>query len=111
MQPCRPDRLFPARPLGLQVRLRACTASMRDGNLFPEITRALLLLAEAPDADVRGAAAAALAGSPDGTPIVADTLAALLGEDNQLVRLEAAYGLALRDRDPTYGMAVGPRRS
>jgi hypothetical protein len=88
-----------------EVRLRACTASMRDGDLLPEITWALLLLAEAPDADVRGAAAAALAGSPDRTPVVADTLAALLGEDNQLVRLEAAYGLALRD-DPRTTEAI-----
>ncbi|MEU6271933.1 HEAT repeat domain-containing protein [Streptomyces populi] len=88
-----------------EVRLRACTASMRDGDLLPEITRALLSLAEAPDADVRGAAAVALAGSPDRTPAVADALAALLGEDDQLVRLEAAYGLALRD-DPRTAEAI-----
>ncbi|WP_329557380.1 HEAT repeat domain-containing protein [Streptomyces sp. NBC_00696] len=78
---------------------------MRDGDLLPEITRALLSLAEAPDADVRGEAAAALAGSPDRTPAVADALAVLLGEDNQLVRLEAAYGLALRD-DPRTAEAI-----
>jgi hypothetical protein len=88
-----------------EVRLRACTASMRDSDLIPEITRALLLLAKAPDADVRGAAAVALAGSPDRTPAVADALAASLDEDNQLVRLEAAYGLALRD-DPRTAEAI-----
>jgi hypothetical protein len=78
---------------------------MRDSDLLPEITRALLLLAKAPDADVRGAAAVALAGSPDRTPAVADALAASLDEDNQLVRLEAAYGLALRD-DPRTAEAI-----
>ncbi|MGH1552626.1 ankyrin repeat domain-containing protein [Streptomyces sp. L7] len=88
-----------------EVRLRACTASMRDDALLPEITRALLLLTKAPDPAPRGAAAAALAGSPDRTPAVADALAGLLDEDNQLVRLEAAYGLALRD-DPRTAEAV-----
>ncbi|MFJ9250934.1 hypothetical protein [Streptomyces sp. NPDC101776] len=88
-----------------EVQLRACTASMRDGDLLPEITQALLLLARAPDADVRGAATVALAGSPDRTPAVADALAASLGEENQFVRLEAAYGLALRD-DPRTAEAI-----
>lgn len=88
-----------------EVRLRACTVSMRDDDLLPEITQALLLLIEDPDADPRGAAAAALAGSRDRTPAVADALAALLDEDNQLVRLEAAYGLALRD-DPRTAEAI-----
>ncbi|WP_393073108.1 hypothetical protein [Streptomyces sp. LN704] len=87
------------------VRLRACTASMRDDDLLPEVTRALLLLTEDPDAGPRGAAVAALAGSRDRTPAVADALAGVLGEDNQLVRLEAAYGLALRD-DPRTAEAI-----
>ncbi|MFB7244346.1 hypothetical protein CW362_19650 [Streptomyces populi] len=88
-----------------EVRLRACTTSMGDADLLPEITRTLLSLVSGPDADVRGAVAAALAGSPDRTPVVADALAALLGEDDQLVRLEAAYGLALRD-DPRTAEAI-----
>ncbi|MFF4316915.1 HEAT repeat domain-containing protein [Streptomyces sp. NPDC001507] len=88
-----------------EVRLRACTLSMRDGGLLQETTRALLPLGEAPDARVRGAAAGALAVSPDRTPVVADALVALLGDDDQLVRLEAAYGLALRD-DPHTGEAI-----
>lgn len=88
-----------------EVRLRACTASMRDSDLLPEITRALLLLAKAPDADVRGAVTAALASSPDRTPAVADALAASLVDENQLVRLEAAYGLALRN-DPRTAEAI-----
>ncbi|MFE0380412.1 HEAT repeat domain-containing protein [Streptomyces inhibens] len=59
-----------------------------------------------PDAaGVRGAAAAALAGSRDRTPAVADALAALLDDDDQLVRLEAAYGLARRD-DPRTDEAI-----
>jgi hypothetical protein len=88
-----------------EVRLRACTASMRDDDLLSEITRALLLLTENPDAGSRGAAVAALAGSRDRTPAVADALAGLLDEDSQLVRLEAAYGLALRD-DPRTAEAI-----
>ncbi|WP_328557956.1 ankyrin repeat domain-containing protein [Streptomyces sp. NBC_00358] len=88
-----------------EVRLRACTASMRDDALVSEITRALLLLTEDLDADSRGAAVAALAGSRDRTSAVADALAGLLDEDNQLVRLEAAYGLALRD-DPRTAEAI-----
>ncbi|MEW2302244.1 HEAT repeat domain-containing protein [Streptomyces sp. NPDC006655] len=88
-----------------EVRLRACTLSMRDGGLRPEATRALLPLVEAPDARVRGAAAGALAVSPDRTPVVADALVALLGDEDQLVRLEAAYGLALRD-GPHTGEAI-----
>ncbi|MFD3926289.1 ankyrin repeat domain-containing protein [Streptomyces sp. NPDC058614] len=87
-----------------EVRLRACTVSMRDDDLLPEITQGLLLLTEDPDAP-RGAAAAALAGSRDRTPAVAHALAALLDEDNQLIRLEAAYGLALRD-DPRTAEAI-----
>ncbi|MFD5639164.1 hypothetical protein ACFWJM_34160 [Streptomyces sp. NPDC127077] len=88
-----------------EVRLRACSASMRDDTLLPEITRALLLLTEDPDAGPRSAAAAALAGSRDRTSAVADALAGLLDEDNQIVRLEAAYGLALRD-DPRTAEAI-----
>ncbi|MFD5015865.1 HEAT repeat domain-containing protein [Streptomyces chartreusis] len=91
-------------PDGL-VRLRACTASMRDDALFPEAIRALLLLAEDADPDLRGSAAVQLAASSDRTPSVADALVALLGEDSQLVRLEAAYGLALRD-DPRTADAI-----
>ncbi|MGW4873038.1 HEAT repeat domain-containing protein [Streptomyces chartreusis] len=91
-------------PDGL-VRLRACTASMRDDALFPEVVRALLLLAENADPDLRGSAAVQLAASSDRTPAVADALVALLDEDDQLVRLEAAYGLALRD-DPRTADAI-----
>ncbi|MFI0714463.1 ankyrin repeat domain-containing protein [Streptomyces inhibens] len=89
-----------------EARLRACTVGMRDDDLLPEIIRALLLLVQDPDAaGVRGAAAAALAGSRDRTPAVADALAALLDDDDQLVRLEAAYGLARRD-DPRTDEAI-----
>ncbi|MGW6890000.1 HEAT repeat domain-containing protein [Streptomyces chartreusis] len=91
-------------PDGL-VRLRACTASMRDDALLAEAIRALLLLAEDADPDLRGSAAVQLAASSDRTPAVADALVALLAEDNQLVRLEAAYGLALRD-DPRTADAI-----
>ena len=78
---------------------------MRDDDLLSETTRALRLLNEDPDAVPRGAAVAALAGSRDGTPAVADAPAELLDDDSQLVRLEAAYGLALRD-DPRTAKAI-----
>ncbi|MFE6668713.1 HEAT repeat domain-containing protein [Streptomyces sp. NPDC057697] len=88
-----------------EVRLRACTAGMWAEGLLPETTRTLVSLTGAADPDVRGAAAAALAGSPVRTPGVADALAALLDDDRQPVRLEAAYGLALRD-DPRTAEAI-----
>ncbi|MEV1023186.1 ankyrin repeat domain-containing protein [Streptomyces sp. NPDC050264] len=93
-----------------QVRLQACTASKRDDDLLPEITRALLPLIEEPDAAPRHEAVAVLAESWDRTPATADALAGLLDADDQLLRLEAAYGLALRD-DPRTAEAyerVGP---
>jgi hypothetical protein len=88
-----------------QVRVGACEAGMMDDDLLPEITRALLLLADDREADARSAAAVTLANSRIRTPAVADALVALLDHDNQLVRLEAAYGLALRD-DPRTGEAI-----
>ncbi|MFF3379744.1 HEAT repeat domain-containing protein [Streptomyces sp. NPDC002680] len=88
-----------------EVRMRACQGGMGDDSLLPEITQALLLLAEDPDADTRGAAAVTLAGSRIRTPAVAAALVALLGHDNQLVRLEAAHGLAVRD-DPRTDEAI-----
>ncbi|MEU6223929.1 HEAT repeat domain-containing protein [Streptomyces sp. NPDC047042] len=87
------------------VRVAACEAGMRDDDLLPEITRTLLLLAEDPDPDARSAAATTLAGSRIRTPAVSDALVALLAHTDQLVRLEAAYGLALRD-DPRTGEAI-----
>ncbi|WP_330288356.1 HEAT repeat domain-containing protein [Streptomyces sp. NBC_00576] len=89
----------------IEVRVAACEAGMRDDELLPAITRALLLLAEDPDPDARSAAAVTLANSRIRTPAVADALVALLAHDNQLVRLEAAYGLSLRD-DPRTGEAI-----
>ncbi|MFD9029931.1 ankyrin repeat domain-containing protein [Streptomyces sp. NPDC059567] len=64
-----------------------------------EFAEALLALARDPDPGVRGGTAATFATGPDRSPAVADMLWRLLDEDEQLVRLEAAYGLALRD-DP-----------
>ncbi|MFB4425767.1 HEAT repeat domain-containing protein [Streptomyces sp. QL37] len=51
------------------------------------------------DADVRKAAGAWLAEYPDNTPEIADTLASLLGHEDQMARICAVYGLAMRD-DP-----------
>ncbi|WP_318219394.1 HEAT repeat domain-containing protein [Streptomyces sp. SCL15-6] len=81
-----------------------------DDALLDPAVRALLRLAEDPDARLRGETAVLLASCRDRTPAVADALAALLHEDDQLVRLEAAYGLALRDDPRTAGAIerVGP---
>ncbi|THA34570.1 hypothetical protein E6R18_07305 [Streptomyces sp. A1277] len=81
------------------VRAVACRVGGRDSELLPDITRALLALATDCDPLARHAAAEQLAISSDRSAAVADTLAGLLDEEDQLTRLEAAYGLALRD-DP-----------
>ncbi|MFL9656220.1 HEAT repeat domain-containing protein [Streptomyces sp. PB17] len=88
-----------------RVRLEACRAGRRDDALLAPAAEELVRLAEGPYAELRGGVAEALASSRDRTPAVADALAALLGDGNQLVRLEAAYGLALRD-DPRTGEAI-----
>ncbi|MFE9487498.1 HEAT repeat domain-containing protein [Streptomyces sp. NPDC006641] len=79
-------------------------------GLAPETVPALLRLARDPDARVRAAAAVAPAASRDRSPAVADALMTLLDEDDQLVRLEAAYGLSRRDdpRDRRGGTARSP---
>ncbi|GCB48286.1 hypothetical protein SNL152K_5610 [Streptomyces sp. NL15-2K] len=87
------------------VRIAACREGLRDDELLPEIIRVLLLMVEDPDAGTRGAAASVLAASRARTPAVADALAALIDDDEQLVRLDAAYGLARRD-DPRTEEAI-----
>ncbi|MEV0092233.1 ankyrin repeat domain-containing protein [Streptomyces sp. NPDC050738] len=92
------------------VRLNACRAGIRDEVLLPQVTQALLILAVDADTRIRGAVAADLAACRVRTPEVSEALWGLLDEDDQLTRLEAAYGLALRD-DPRTGEAadrVGP---
>ncbi|MFG2686168.1 HEAT repeat domain-containing protein [Streptomyces sp. NPDC048405] len=88
-----------------RVRLEACRAGLRDDVLLAPAARELVNLTEGPYEELRGGVAEALASSRDRTPAVADALAALLADGNQLVRLEAAYGLALRD-DPRTGWAI-----
>ncbi|MET9545051.1 ankyrin repeat domain-containing protein [Streptomyces sp. NPDC006627] len=93
-----------------EVRLSACSAAVEHDDLLPAAIRTLLLLAESPVVPVRHGAAVTLAASRDHTPAVADALVTLLNEDEQLVRLEAAWGLARRD-DPRTEEAyerVGP---
>ncbi|GAQ75627.1 putative lyase [Streptomyces turgidiscabies] len=88
-----------------RVRLAACEVGMRDDDRLPDITRTLLVLAEDPDPETRRAAAATLANSRIRRPAVSDALVALLAHDDQLVRLEGAYGLAVRD-DPRTEEAI-----
>ncbi|NEB18511.1 HEAT repeat domain-containing protein [Streptomyces coelicoflavus] len=89
-----------------RVRLEACRAGSRDDTLLAPAAEELVRLAEGPYEDLRGGVAETLASSRDRTPAVADALAALLADGDQFVRLEAAYGLALRD-DPRTGDAIG----
>ncbi|WP_394436553.1 ankyrin repeat domain-containing protein [Streptomyces sp. SGAir0957] len=79
------------------VRLAACVASAGDAGLRAENTGVLLgLLADA-GAEPPSQAVETLAVSPDRNPAVADALYAALGAADPVVRLEAAYGLAMRD--------------
>ncbi|MEV8125309.1 HEAT repeat domain-containing protein [Streptomyces sp. NPDC085944] len=88
-----------------RVRLEACRAGLQDDALLAPAAEELVRLAEGPYEQLRGGVAEALASSRARTPAVADALAALLADGNHLVRLEAAYGLALRD-DPRTGEAI-----
>ncbi|MFH8440970.1 ankyrin repeat domain-containing protein [Streptomyces sp. NPDC018026] len=88
-----------------RVRLEACRAGLKDDALLAPAAEELVRLAEGPYEDLRGGVAEALASSRDRTPAVADALAALLADGDRIVRLEAAYGLALRD-DPRTGEAI-----
>jgi hypothetical protein len=88
-----------------RVRLEACRAGLKDDALLAPAAEELVRLAAGPYEDMRGGVAEALASSRDRTPAVADALAALLADGDRLVRLEAAYGLALRD-DPRTGAAI-----
>ncbi|MET7702669.1 HEAT repeat domain-containing protein [Streptomyces sp. NPDC005485] len=77
---------------------------------FSEARQALLALIRDTDPDVRACAAATLSRSDDRTPAVADAFMALLDEDDRLLRLAGAYGLARQD-DPRTEEAyerVGP---
>ncbi|ORT60065.1 HEAT repeat domain-containing protein [Streptomyces sp. CB03238] len=55
--------------------------------------------------DVQGNAAEGLSRVGDRTPRVAEALVALLDEENQMARLAAAWGLAMRD-DPRTADAI-----
>ncbi|MFG3548114.1 hypothetical protein [Streptomyces sp. NPDC047725] len=93
-----------------EVRAGACRVAVSDAGLLAPAVRALTGLAGGPDARLRGEAAALLASCRDRTPAVADALFALLDDDDRITRLEAAYGLALRDDPRTAGAIdrVGP---
>ncbi|MDX3382422.1 hypothetical protein PV682_13255 [Streptomyces niveiscabiei] len=87
------------------VRACACAASAGDSGLLAARTEALVLLAEGPDTDMHGTAAEQLGSIEDTCPAVIDALWSLLGDDDVIVRLEAAYGL-LRHGDPRIAEAV-----
>jgi hypothetical protein len=79
--------------------VRRFTAEVLSADLTPALRGALLTLARDTDSGVRVGAALSLGKSADRTAEVADALVALLGDDNQLLRLEIVYALTRRD-DP-----------
>jgi hypothetical protein len=92
------------------VRAAVCDVLGRGRELTCDTRGALLSLVRDRETHVRAAAAVALSSSGDRAPAVADAFVLLLDEDDQLLRLEGAYGLAKLD-DPRTGLAserVGP---
>ncbi|MFJ5550944.1 HEAT repeat domain-containing protein [Streptomyces sp. NPDC093225] len=69
------------------------------GRLGPGAVAAVRSLARDPDAGVRAAVCGWLSEHSDREPWTADVLAGLLHEEDQMVRIHAVFGLALRD-DP-----------
>ncbi|MFE6845737.1 ankyrin repeat domain-containing protein [Streptomyces sp. NPDC057686] len=98
-----------------EVRAAAGGRLGRERGAAPEIRAVLLALVRDPEHGVRATAAAVLAAAvlaagDDHSPEAAEALVALLAEEDQELRLEGAYGLALRD-DPRTREAyerVGP---
>ncbi|MYS09089.1 ankyrin repeat domain-containing protein, partial [Streptomyces sp. SID6041] len=70
-----------------------------------DLVDAVVGLLRDPDAAVRASVADALANSPDRSPAVGDALVPLLDEEEFFTRLNAGYGLLLRDH-PRTGQAV-----
>lgn len=93
------------------VRSSAAQGFHPSGESFSRASReALLTLVRDADPDVRASAAATLAWGRDRTPAVLEALVALMDEEDQALRLEAAFGLAHRG-DPRAKEAyelVGP---
>ncbi|WP_329404022.1 hypothetical protein OG523_06180 [Streptomyces virginiae] len=65
--------------------------------LSGDARKALLRLIADPDAVVRKAACCTVAGARDNDPVLADAMAAVLGDADRLVQLAAVYGLALHN--------------
>ncbi|MFI6648960.1 HEAT repeat domain-containing protein [Streptomyces sp. NPDC050529] len=83
-------------------RVRCSAASVlrpNEGLFSPAALRALFVLTRDADNDVRAHACSLLAEHPGRTQDIADALAERLGDEDQMVRIWAVYGLAERD-DP-----------
>ncbi|SFK23824.1 ankyrin repeat domain-containing protein [Streptomyces pini] len=92
------------------VRAAVHTVCRGMPGLTSRMSRELVAATRDPHVTVRSVAAETLAASSDHSPVATAALWALLDEEHQLIRLEAAYGLARRD-DPRTGEAfdrVGP---
>ncbi|MEU7556469.1 HEAT repeat domain-containing protein [Streptomyces sp. NPDC044571] len=85
-----------------EVRLDAAGILLRAGDADADELRGVIRdLVRDPGSPVRGGAAEALADSDDRTADATALLLALLDEDDRLIRLVGAYGLALRDHPRT----------
>ncbi|MET7646008.1 HEAT repeat domain-containing protein [Streptomyces sp. NPDC005426] len=83
-----------------EVRREATSLLLRsEGSYSPAALRALTVLTRDADDDVRAHACSLLAGHQGHTREIADVLAERLGDEDQMVRIWAVYGLAERD-DP-----------
>ncbi|MDJ0385681.1 HEAT repeat domain-containing protein [Streptomyces sp. G-G2] len=94
-----------------EASVRAEAGSSLGGGDTTAGTRDLLAsLLRDPEQGVRRAVAHSLATSLDGTPAVAELLLPLLDARDQMLRLEAAFGLGLREdpRTPEACERVGP---
>ncbi|GAA5060258.1 HEAT repeat domain-containing protein [Streptomyces similanensis] len=88
---------------GVRAEAGGALTAAHDGS--SEFTDIIVGLLRDPVADVRACTAEAVAHSTARTAAVADALLALLDEDDLGTRLNAAYGLLLRD-DPRTGEAI-----
>ncbi|MEU9093461.1 HEAT repeat domain-containing protein [Streptomyces sp. NPDC048428] len=83
-----------------EVRHSAASVLQRsEGSFSLAALRALFVLTRDPDSDIRAHACSLLAGHQGHAQDITDVLAERLGDENQMVRIWAVYGLAERD-DP-----------
>ena len=85
----------------------AAARSLGARELLPAFREALLNLLQDPDHGVRACAAVSLSGSDDRTAVVADALAALMDEGDQLFRASGLWHYRSRNRPTEHDRAAG----